>query len=896
MLQIIDVMVTSIIRYLFGINRFYWLLCTIGLAPQFILAQYRADIQEKMDILHRTLPVIDRIDYMNEISEYLFNAYADSLSLYYAEQAYQLSGTNKYVKGLADASYNLAGLKRVSGQYQESLDLYMLALKTFEAMEAEDRQYQTLFNMGKLYYSMKQPELAKNHIQKATSIMLALCESKPDSICAGVFSLQGWVQFKENDFKEARISYRRAIEYCIQSGCKGALYSSYLQLGLIDLMESHYEASLVNYHKAIQLFESSQYISQLYEREGQKLYYNVGYLYLQLGNRVQSIQFWEKAEHLCPEDFSFNEVAGGHVETTLFLEIASSYLELDMAGQAQVYINKALAAAKKRGDDKIVARGHHLMAGLFVELEYNELALEQYKMAASVYEKTDQSLFLGNTLYNIGRVQFKLNQKEEAIHTLKQAQLFASRSGNFNLIHMSLAFRLAAGDTSVTYQQLIDLCLTELERGDTLVNEIDLKHIYSSILEGYFAMHDYERAEPFAYKLLAQATKWNDQDIKLTAYEYLTEISEHLGKNELAISYLEKAYHLKDTIQEKKNRRVIAEIQFRNESALQKEEIGKLNRERENTNLILSIQEERLHSMTLEQERAHFRNLYQLQQLDLMANQQELNICEVENNQAHIKVQAGEMRQKEDQLRLMEKESEVQQLALRRQKAMKNISFAGLGVFGLMFLLVRKNYITSQKLKLQTVRNKIAADLHDEVGGTLSSIQLFSEIAKQQSTEVIPMLDTINDSAKKMLDAMTDIVWTINPENDDVEKILDRMRSFAFELLSAKKIEFEFNADEELHELKLPMEVRRNVYLIFKESTNNLVKYANASRVHFSINEENRNLTMRIQDNGKGFDTEQATKGNGLKNMKKRAEEIGAHLRIESKQNEGTTITLRLAV
>jgi signal transduction histidine kinase len=108
--------------------------------------------------------------------------------------------------------------------------------------------------------------------------------------------------------------------------------------------------------------------------------------------------------------------------------------------------------------------------------------------------------------------------------------------------------------------------------------------------------------------------------------------------------------------------------------------------------------------------------------------------------------------------------------------------------------------------------------------------------------------------------------------------------------------EFEFNANEDLHDLKLPMEVRRNVYLIFKESTNNLVKYANASRVRFSIKEENRNLTMMIQDNGKGFDTDKANKGNGLHNMKKRAEEIGGHLWIESRQNEGTTITLRLAV
>src|SRR5690606_1940836 len=101
------------------------------------------------------------------------------------------------------------------------------------------------------------------------------------------------------------------------------------------------------------------------------------------------------------------------------------------------------------------------------------------------------------------------------------------------------------------------------------------------------------------------------------------------------------------------------------------------------------------------------------------------------------------------------------------------------------------NFKTRQQLKLQTLRNKIASDLHDDVGSTLSSIHIFSEMARNQSKEVLPMLDTISESSKKMMDAMADIVWTINPENDNFEKIMDRMRSFAYELLLARKIDFE---------------------------------------------------------------------------------------------------------
>ena len=132
-----------------------------------------------------------------------------------------------------------------------------------------------------------------------------------------------------------------------------------------------------------------------------------------------------------------------------------------------------------------------------------------------------------------------------------------------------------------------------------------------------------------------------------------------------------------------------------------------------------------------------------------------------------------------------------------------------------MFIVI---IVHEQLLKLQTLRNKIASDLHDDVGSTLSSIAIFSEIARQESKEVAPMLEQISENSRKMLESMADIVWTINPENDNFEKIILRMRSFAFELLGPRKIDFEFNADDSVVKLNLSMDVRKNLYLIFKEA------------------------------------------------------------------------------
>jgi signal transduction histidine kinase len=233
---------------------------------------------------------------------------------------------------------------------------------------------------------------------------------------------------------------------------------------------------------------------------------------------------------------------------------------------------------------------------------------------------------------------------------------------------------------------------------------------------------------------------------------------------------------------------------------------------------------------------------------------------------------------------------------LKKQKQTKNYLIAGITLFAILSFFIYRNYRNRQRLKLQTLRNKIARDLHDDVGSTLSSISIFSEMAKQQSKEVIPMLDTIGESSRKMLDAMADIVWTIEPENDQFEKIILRMKNFAYELLGAKKIDFEFEADDEVAKMKLPMEVRKNLYLIFKEATNNMVKYSTANKAMFAIKGEKNNLIMTIHDDGKGFDVNKSTEGNGLKNMKKRATEIGADLLIDSHPGNGTTIQLRVAV
>ena len=211
---------------------------------------------------------------------------------------------------------------------------------------------------------------------------------------------------------------------------------------------------------------------------------------------------------------------------------------------------------------------------------------------------------------------------------------------------------------------------------------------------------------------------------------------------------------------------------------------------------------------------------------------------------------------------------------------------------GLLYTFYR--YRIGQILLLQRIRNKIAADLHDDIGSTLNSISIFSEVAKKDETKRDQSLQMIGESSRKIVDSLSDIVWSINPENDNFDKIIFRMRSLSYNLLKAKKIECSFHADESLSGIKLPMEIRRNFYLIFKEALNNLVKYSQAANASVLISREHGSITCVVRDDGVGFEATQDFSGNGLNNMKKRAYEIGAILLINSSVGKGTSIELIL--
>jgi len=217
-------------------------------------------------------------------------------------------------------------------------------------------------------------------------------------------------------------------------------------------------------------------------------------------------------------------------------------------------------------------------------------------------------------------------------------------------------------------------------------------------------------------------------------------------------------------------------------------------------------------------------------------------------------------------------------------------------------------------LEIERVRTRIATDLHDDIGASLSRMAILIEVVKQEGRQSgylkgpgarsAEMLTEIADSARALVDSMSDIVWSIDPGRDELGQVVTRTRQFAADVLDAQGIEWQFIASAEIEKVKLDPEQRRHLFLIFKEALNNIARHAGAKTVSMSLTINRNQLLAEIADDGCGF-TPRSTEtvvavvpksrgGNGLGNMQARAAELNGTLAIDSSPGKGTRLILSL--
>ena len=197
-------------------------------------------------------------------------------------------------------------------------------------------------------------------------------------------------------------------------------------------------------------------------------------------------------------------------------------------------------------------------------------------------------------------------------------------------------------------------------------------------------------------------------------------------------------------------------------------------------------------------------------------------------------------------------------------------------------------------LAVERVRTKLAADLHDNIGASLTEISILTEVIstrlKSEDQDVLKNLGKISTKSRNLIDKMSDIVWLVNPQRDSLYDLILRLQDTYSDLLADTDISFRSENLKSLEKVSLSMEHRQNLFLIFKEAINNSITHSNCSELLLNANVSGKTLRMKLEDNGDGFDSSGDSLGNGLKNMQNRAKKIGGKLNIDSEPGKGTVV------
>ncbi len=277
----------------------------------------------------------------------------------------------------------------------------------------------------------------------------------------------------------------------------------------------------------------------------------------------------------------------------------------------------------------------------------------------------------------------------------------------------------------------------------------------------------------------------------------------------------------------------------------------------------------------------------------------------VYNFQFSINVLENESFLLKEQNLVLSKEKEIQALRTETQIQQKKMVF---GIMGLVFILAvlgfnRFRVLRDMKYK-QTLTNdrlRISRELHDEVGATLSGIAMFSHVATDQlktgkNNEVQNSLGYMQKSAGEMVTKLSDIVWLLNPEQDTIMELFGRLGEYGKQMTKVRDMQIRIDLPADLASKHIPLEARRNIYLFCKEAINNAVKYSNGRLLVLQVKSEGHQMVFSVTDDGNGFDASILGRGNGLVNMQKRAQDIGAEFHIDTKANQGTRLELQYKI
>ena len=558
--------------------------------------------------------------------------------------------------------------------------------------------------------------------------------------------------------------------------------------------------------------------------------------------------------------------------------------------------------------------------------------------SVSVYEKyfPDKHGEIGIALSNLSSLYYSINQKDRAIEYAKKALVYREKDGDKAKLSLSCCniSQFYIGIDNSESERYLNLC-----EKYALQSNQQARIIHSYVTASYLYNTEKKYADAFEYEKkainLLEKDKNNtsmlavryvsaaviSRNLKLdtgTTLGYFNKALAILGLSHDKISLRDcyvnlynyyaannnypaalaayKKYILyKDSIISENTQSAIAEISTRYETKKKDDEISRLNTGQKIKQLEIEKQKAIISGNLLEAKQKQ-------NEITLLSQQKQLQDARLKEQDEKLEKQLLVSQNNAQQLKLSQQERQLKENELKGQKQLLNFTIAGVIALVLLAAFIFNRYQLKKEIdqhkEMLTVRNNIARDLHDEIGSTLTSIKILSEVSKnnlgKDPGKASVMLSKITEQSTQMQQGMSDIIWAIKPDNDKMENMLARMREYAAYALESKDIDVSFVVDNDVLEKNLDMQQRRDVFLIFKEAVNNAAKYSGAAAMKIKLQKAFNNIEMEITDNGKGFERVENSLMNGLKNMHARAAAMNAKLEIISGKNKGTSVIVKI--
>ncbi|THU36088.1 tetratricopeptide repeat protein [Niastella caeni] len=579
----------------------------------------------------------------------------------------------------------------------------------------------------------------------------------------------------------------------------------------------------------------------------------------------------------------------------VYSNMATVYMALSKHNEAMKWFFKTLRLYEKHNHHAGLGETYSNISSLYYLIGRPNDAIEFQKKSIYFREKQNDIQGLIIPQINIGQLYILKDSFSLALDHLKKAVTYSEKINNTKL-------RAAAYSGMATYYvkakefgnalQWQNKSIALFEETD---NKVMLSRLYVAAGNLANATNDSVGAVAFFQKGLALSKQLDNKENIGNAYEKMSTFYFSHKDFENAYRYYKIYTTYRDTIATASALTNIEKIKIEYDSEKKDNEILKM------------VTEQRIKELQIEKQKALIAgNMLEAQkkenEIELLSKAKELQELKIKQQDEELEKQLLLAKNNEQQLQLAAQDKQLQQKQLRNSTLVRNFILGSVLLLAALGYFLFNRYQLRRKIKEQeallAVRNNIAKDLHDEIGSTLTSIKILSEVSKKNlqhdQAKTSSFLQKITEQSAAVQQGISDIVWAVKPENDKLENMVIRMREYAAQTLESKNVHTVINIDEEVLSKSLDMNQRRDLFLVFKEAVNNIAKYAGATTVQVTLEKINTGLQMQIVDDGCGFDIDKQTSSSGLKNMQARAASLNGKLAIYSLPGKGTSISLRL--